>query len=87
MTKHLKRLKGKLYDEEISYRDLSAMLKKAGLPNHSIGYISDRMAGKRHWDTEEMYALADILHIPDDEILSYFPRKQKASAPRQLKVV
>lgn len=77
MTKHLKKLKGRLYDEEISYRDLSAMLKKAGLLKHSIGYISSRMTGHAHWNTEEMYALADILHIPDEEILLYFPRKQR----------
>jgi hypothetical protein len=86
MAKHLKKLKMMLMGEDKTQEDVCAYLRAQGFEHYSNGYVSNRMTGKADWGTEEMYALADWLGIPDDEILSCFPRR-KPAASQKLKAV
>ena len=77
MAKPLKKLRGLLASEDYKYADIARMLKSKGAQFYSVGYICNRMTGKENWTTEEMYFFADWLKIPDNELLSYFPRRKQ----------
>lgn len=40
----------------------------------SCAYISQCLCGSGYWRSNEMYAIADMMDIPDSEIHIYFPR-------------
>ena len=86
MAKPMKKLKMLLVGEEKTQADICNYLREQGFDHYSNGYVSLRMTNKACWTSEEMYALAEWLSIPDEEILSYFPRRQIAKK-KELKVI
>ncbi len=58
------------YDQQGLRREFD----KAGR-SRSDKYISERMVGKYPWVLDEVYFIAGILDIPDEEIALYFPRE------------
>ena len=85
MAKHLKNLKVLMGVEEKNQEDICQHLRVKGFRRYSNGYVSARMTGKENWDSEEMYALADLLGIPDEDLLSYFPRRNKQAEAASLR--
>ena len=75
-----------LFGAEKTQADICDHLRQQGFEHYSNGYVSLRMTGKASWTTEEMYALAEWLEVPENEILSYFPRRQQTEQ-KKLRVI
>lgn len=68
---------GKLRERiEEKYATHSDFAKALGV---SDSYVSRKLNGQRGWSPEVVYKAAELLQIPDEEIMSYFftPRVAK----------
>jgi hypothetical protein len=42
------------------------------------------MTGKEDWTIEEIYAIGEWLNIPENELLSFFPRRMQQSEKKKI---
>ena len=68
LVKRFLKLRGRLEEWGVDQRWVGHKLGK------STSYVCQRMVGKKSWTMEEAYKLCDILQIPPENILDYFPR-------------
>ena len=66
--KYFRKLKTLMFDQEV---DQTYIAEKAG---KSIGYISNRFQGKLPFSMDDVYTIIEILEIPQEEALTYFPK-------------
>ena len=62
-----KRLKGKMWEMEVTFEELSKAIGK------SQSYMCRRSSGKAPFDMDDVYRICDFLYIPYSEIPEYFP--------------
>ena len=67
MLPKFKRLRGIMYENQISQEDLSRLL------GHSCAYVSLRMTGKQAFDMDDVYTICDYFEIPYADMHLYFP--------------
>lgn len=67
MQPKYKKLRGRMYENQVTQDELSAVIDK------SYGYVSERMTGKKSFRMEDVYSICDYLEIPYSEIYIYFP--------------
>lgn len=68
LVKRFLKLRGRIEEWGVDQRWLGMKLGK------SVSYVNLRMVGKKSWTMEEAYQICDILCIPPENILEYFPR-------------
>lgn len=74
----LAKLRGRMFECEVTCEDIANLLGR------SKSYVSERMTNKRyHWEVEEAYQIMDLLNIPYEEILLYFP--PNGGLPKKIK--
>lgn len=66
--KYFRKLKTLMFDKEV---DQTYIAEKAG---KSKGYISNRFQGKLPFSMDDVYTIIEILEIPQEEALTYFPK-------------
>lgn len=78
-----RKLKGKMFENDIDQVYLAKQFKAPNGKPRSHFYVTERMTGKRMWDTEEIYTMCDLMEIPYEEIHIYFPRGGRDGVVRQ----
>ncbi|MCM1328402.1 MAG: DUF739 family protein [Ruminococcus sp.] len=61
------KLRGKMAEMDINSIALANYLGK------STAYISAHMTHKYAWDIDEIYAILELLKVPQEDIVEYFP--------------
>lgn len=67
MQSRYKKLRDRMYENQVTQDDLSAVIDRC------YGYVSERMTGKKSFRMEDVYYICDYLKIPYSEIYIYFP--------------
>lgn len=76
-----RKLRARMWEMDIDQSYLSAHIDR------SRAYVSDRFVGRnqKQFNLEDIYKIAEVLQIPEDEILSYFPRRGEAPQVERMK--
>ena len=61
------KLRGKMAEMDVKAADLANNLGK------SRQYISQHLLGKYSWNIDEAYKILDLLEVPKEQIVEYFP--------------
>lgn len=66
-----RKLRTEMFANDVTQAELSEVL------GVSQSYMTHRMTGRYAFTMEDVYKICDYLHIPYDEIPTYFPRDGK----------
>lgn len=77
MAKPFVRLRAKFLEEDVDQKSL------AGLLHIDPSTLSKKLMGYNPFTCDEMYMICDILHISDEELHIFFPRRQEQMANRR----
>lgn len=66
--KYYRKLKTRMFEKEV---DQAYIAQKLG---RSKPYIGDRLKGKQPFSMDDVYTIIEILEIPQEEALTYFPK-------------
>lgn len=77
MTKLYTELRREMYAQKVTQADLTAALEV------STTYISARFTGHQQWTMEDAFRILDLLQLPHNKILTYFPRGGVAPEPKR----
>ncbi len=77
MAKPFAKLRAKFLEEDVEQKSI------AGKINIDPSTLSKKLMGYSPFTSDEMYMICDILHISDDELHIFFPRRQGQMANRR----
>lgn len=80
MAKPFVRLRAKFLEEDVDQKSL------AGLLHIDPSTLSKKLMGYNPFTCDEMYKICDILHISDEELHIFFPRRQEQLANKRKNV-
>jgi len=70
-TSYLRKLKSRLYEEDITQIEIAERLKRSNT------YVMQRMTGRRSWSVDEAYLILDMVGEPCGALIDYFPRRMQ----------
>lgn len=68
MTRLYKKLRGVFRENDYNYGEIATEVL-----HRSIGYVSERMLGKRPWSVDDMWVIMRYFDLPAEKLHEYFP--------------
>lgn len=71
MAKPFTKLRARFLEEDIDQKSIAALI------HIDPSTLSKKLMGYSPFTSDEMYMICDVLHIEDNELHIFFPRRQK----------